>query len=230
MPASTLSPSHNATNPPATPTNINDRATPEVVDPQPLPPAGGAAANRKPNHAELDHGELASLDVAGAAGLATPTTDTKTGIPGTTTTTILVCTTCASRWEEGQRVGISGGEHLLSALSEAMAEAIDADGTVQTGCQRRKNRSQAAIALKPVACMSACSQACTIALSAPGKHTYLFGGLPHDPTDRAAMAEAIAAILTCADLYGDRSDGLLAWGDRPEVLKRSVIARIPPLN
>lgn len=123
--------------------------------------------------------------------------------------TILVCTTCASTWQNGQRVGTSGGEKLFDRL-QAHLEA----------------HPNAAIALVPTSCMSACSHACAVAFAAAGKHSYLFGDLPHD---EAGLPQTVAAIATCAQLYADRPDGLLAWGERPEPLKNGVLARIPPV-
>ncbi|NES91404.1 DUF1636 family protein, partial [Okeania sp. SIO2B9] len=32
-----------------------------------------------------------------------------------------------------------------------------------------------------------------------------------------------------ASLYDAKSDGLLSWSERPEHLKKGVLARIPPL-
>jgi predicted metal-binding protein len=50
--------------------------------------------------------------------------------------------------------------------------------------------------------------------------TYIFGGL--DP-DRDAPA-----LIDGARLLARAADGLLPWRGRPEVLKRGLIARVPP--
>lgn len=128
--------------------------------------------------------------------------------PATVPMALLVCTTCASTWQNGQRVGISGGEQLLDRLQSRLADGANG-----------------AIALTPTQCMSACSHACVVAFAAAGKHSYLFGDLPHDP---ARLDQTVEAIAACANLYLDRPDGLLAWGERPEPLKSGVLARIPP--
>lgn len=75
------------------------------------------------------------------------------------------------------------------------------------------------LTLKPVACMSACSHACVVALAAPQKMTYVFGDL--DPKD-------VELILQTAELYLTKLDGILPWAERP--LKKEVITRIPPLH
>jgi predicted metal-binding protein len=74
--------------------------------------------------------------------------------------------------------------------------------------------------------MSACSHACAVAFASEGKYSYLFGDLPSDVDN---MATTASAILSCAEIYCDRPDGMLAWKERPEPLKSGVIARIPPL-
>ncbi len=73
------------------------------------------------------------------------------------------------------------------------------------------------------ACLAACSRACTVALQAPGKWTYLFGGLAPD-------ASSAAAVLAGARLHRDASDGVLGWKDRPEALRSGTIARVMPLD
>jgi len=110
-----------------------------------------------------------------------------------------VCVTCGSRWVNGQKEGTSKGEMLLSALQ---SQTLNPQLT-----------------LKPVACMSACSHACVVALAAPQKMTYVFGDL--DPKD-------VELILQTAELYLTKPDGILPWAERP--LKKGVIARIPPLH
>ncbi|OYQ61709.1 FeS-binding protein [Pseudanabaena sp. SR411] len=123
---------------------------------------------------------------------------------------LLVCTTCASTWQNGKKVGVSGGETLLKELSQLH--------------QNWEWRSQ--FEILAVSCMSACSHACAVAFASEGKYSYLFGDLPSDVDN---MATTASAILSCAEIYGDRSDGMLAWKERPEPLKSGVIARIPPL-
>jgi predicted metal-binding protein len=125
--------------------------------------------------------------------------------------TLFVCTTCASVWENGKRVGESGGDRLLQQL--------------QLVYQNWDLRTE--FTIQPVACMSACDRACVISFAAPGKHTYLFGDLAHD---LASPNLAIDAILTCATKYLAQPQGLLPWADRPEPLKKGILAKIPPYS
>lgn len=120
---------------------------------------------------------------------------------------LFVCTTCASIWKDGKREGKSGGEVFLEKLSN-LAQNWELRDNFQ---------------IQEVECMSACSHACAVSFTAPNKYTYLFGDLP------AHEAESVEAVLQCAGQYYSKSDGLLPWSERPALLKKAVIARIPPL-
>jgi predicted metal-binding protein len=124
------------------------------------------------------------------------------------THTVFVCTTCDSTWKNGQRVGTSGGEQLLAQLTTL----------------HEKGELRDRLSLQPVACMSGCTHACTVAFSAPGKYTYLFGDLP------ATEESTPTAVLACAAQYVAKPDGQLPWSERPEPLKKGVLAKIPPLS
>ncbi|RCJ27003.1 FeS-binding protein [Nostoc minutum NIES-26] len=123
------------------------------------------------------------------------------GIPHT----LFVCTTCASVWQDGKRQGESGGQKLLQHLQQL--------------AQNWNLREE--FPIQEVECMSACNRYCVVAFAAQGKLTYLFGDLA---TDGSA-----SAVLQCASQYYAKSDGLLPWLERPEPLKKGILAKIPPL-
>jgi predicted metal-binding protein len=77
------------------------------------------------------------------------------------------------------------------------------------------------VELVPVECLSGCKRGCTVALASPGKWSYVIADL--DPERHAGD------ILTFAAQYAAHPDGVPAWRERPEVVKRSVLARIPPI-
>ena len=54
-----------------------------------------------------------------------------------------------------------------------------------------------------------------------GSWTYVFGGLG---------ADCGLALVEGARLLATASDGILPWRGRPDVLKRGLIARVPPLD
>ncbi len=117
------------------------------------------------------------------------------------TTTIHVCTTCRVAGEALEPREDRAGFRLWQALqAEAEASAYD---------------------IRPVECLSVCKRPCTIAFTAPGKWTYVYGDL--------ALETAPATILEGAALYQDTADGLIPWKSRPDALKKGVVARLPPL-
>jgi predicted metal-binding protein len=69
--------------------------------------------------------------------------------------------------------------------------------------------------------MSACNSPCIVTFAAAGKFTYVFGNLPVDGS--------ASAVLECASQYYAKTDGLLPWSERPEPLKKGIVAKIPPL-
>ena len=74
--------------------------------------------------------------------------------------------------------------------------------------------------LMPVECLSACNQGCSVALSAPGRWSYVYGRLSDgNAPDVVAGAAAYAAAL----------DGIVPWRTRPEIFRKQSLARIPPI-
>jgi predicted metal-binding protein len=119
--------------------------------------------------------------------------------------TLFVCTSCASVWQDGKRIGESGGQKLLNQLQHLVQD-----------WELRDHFS-----IQAVECMSACNRSCVVAFAAEGKVTYLFGDLASDAS--------ISAVLECASKYYAKQDGLLPWSERPEPLKKGILARIPSL-
>jgi len=81
-------------------------------------------------------------------------------------------------------------------------------------------RDELPFRIRPVECMSGCQRHCTVALQAPGKISYFFGGLVADEV-------SAAQVLVCAALHQAGPDGFLARGARPERLRAGILARIP---
>jgi predicted metal-binding protein len=116
--------------------------------------------------------------------------------------TIFVCTACGGKplIDGGQRQG----ERLLAQLQTADQDAALADFVIQG-----------------VKCMGVCDRPCAIAFVGAGKFTYLFGDLP-ESADLSA-----AAVLECFGQYCDHPKGLLPYHERPELLRDTIIAKIP---
>jgi predicted metal-binding protein len=72
-----------------------------------------------------------------------------------------------------------------------------------------------------VKCLSACSQGASVALSAPGKWSYVYGRM---------TSEDAVDILAGAAAYAATDDGLVPWRERPVVFRKQSLSRIPPFN
>lgn len=70
--------------------------------------------------------------------------------------------------------------------------------------------------------MSACNRPCTVAFAAPNKTTLMFGDLP--------PMTSPSSILQFAQQYFTSKDGVIKRQDRPEILQKGILARIPPLS
>jgi predicted metal-binding protein len=71
-----------------------------------------------------------------------------------------------------------------------------------------------------VECLSACNNGCSVALSAPGRWSYVYGRL----------SEANARdVLAGTAAYAAAADGIVPWRSRPEIFRKQSLARIPPI-
>ena len=93
------------------------------------------------------------------------------------------------------------GPHLLAAVRET----ITPDGE---------------IAVRAVQCLGVCKRPTTAAVSGPDRYTFVFADL--QPGDGAAALRDFAASYVRSDY------GLVPWRERASVLRRGMIARIPP--
>ena len=115
------------------------------------------------------------------------------------TTTIYVCTTCKTADDPSPE---RAGARLIKALEQSASTP---------GSQFK---------IEGVECLSVCKRPCTIAFSAKDKWTYVYGDFTAD--------DSAEHILACAAQYQAANDGLIPWKERPDALKKGVIARLPP--
>jgi predicted metal-binding protein len=116
------------------------------------------------------------------------------------TVTLHVCITCRA----GQTLGegeTTPGKRLHGAILEA--------GVPDS------------VSVVPVECLSACNQGCSVALSAPGRWSYVYG--------RLSDAHA-SDVVAGAAAYAAAPDGLVPWRSRPEIFRKQSLARIPPTS
>lgn len=111
---------------------------------------------------------------------------------------ISVCTTCKTQDTAAEVVGPA----LLNALHEVVA------------------RDDGDIAVRAVQCLGVCKRPTTAAVSGPDRYTFVFADL--QPADGAT------ALRNFALSYARSPYGLVPWRKRAQVLRRGMIARIPP--
>ncbi|MEL6249675.1 MAG: DUF1636 domain-containing protein [Cyanobacteria bacterium J06648_16] len=78
-----------------------------------------------------------------------------------------------------------------------------------------------AVKVKPVECLSACNRFCVFAIASPEKTTLMFGDLP--------ALDSATAIVQLAAQYAANDDGVIPRRDRPTLLQKGILARIPPV-
>jgi len=121
-------------------------------------------------------------------------------IEADTSMTVYVCITC--RREGDPEEGLRPGLKLARATARAAAD---------TGVTVRQAR-----------CLANCNRACSAAIRRDGAWTYVFGTLePERDAD---------ALIEGARLFARAPDGLMPWRGRPDILKRGLIARVPPID
>jgi predicted metal-binding protein len=94
--------------------------------------------------------------------------------------------------------------------------AILADATVSAAAEAPD------ICVRRVRCLGNCSRGLSAAIRCEHSWTYVFGGLD-------ASCDG-PSLITGARLLAGAAEGILPWRERPESLKRGLVARIPPLH
>ena len=83
-------------------------------------------------------------------------------------------------------------------------------------------QGDADVAVRPVQCLSVCKRPATVAVTSPDGYTFLFGDLQ---TETGA-----AALVSFVQSYRKSDFGLVPWRERAEVLRKGMVARVPPLR
>jgi predicted metal-binding protein len=120
-------------------------------------------------------------------------------LEGAMTVTLYVCITCRAGHTLGEGETTPGARLHAAILDVGVPEGVN---------------------VVSVECLSACSQGCSVALSAPGRWSYVYGRLSEvNANDVIAGASAYAAA----------PDGIVPWRIRPEIFRKQSLARIPPI-
>ncbi|MEM7303427.1 MAG: DUF1636 domain-containing protein [Pseudomonadota bacterium] len=105
--------------------------------------------------------------------------------------TLLICSTC---------LGSTAASNLRATLADDLP---------------------AGYSIRAVDCMAGCDHPVTVGFQAPGKATYLFGGIK--------SAADIAGILAFTHQYQQSKTGWTSASDRPAALYEKTLARVPAL-
>jgi predicted metal-binding protein len=113
---------------------------------------------------------------------------------------VSVCTTCKSTDGSGAVVGPEMYESVKAALGD----------------------SDATVLVRPVQCLSVCKRPATVAVTSPDGYTFLFGDLQTD--------SGSAALVSFVQSYQKSDYGLVPWRERADVLRKGMVARVPPMR
>jgi predicted metal-binding protein len=104
--------------------------------------------------------------------------------------------------------------------------ASDPDDAPRPGLLLARATKRAAqgtpLTVQRVRCLANCDRALSAAMRREGGWAYVFGELEAE-RDAEALVQG-ARLLALA------ADGLMPWRGRPDVLKRGLIARVPPID
>jgi predicted metal-binding protein len=121
--------------------------------------------------------------------------------PCGTAATLHVCVTCLAG--EDRETVPRAGRRLHDGLVEA----------------QRRHDGPSSFRIVEAECLSNCNRGCSVALSGPGRWSYVYGDLGETSVDD---------LLAGASRYAATTDGLVPWRERPAIFRKGVIARIPP--
>ena len=78
------------------------------------------------------------------------------------------------------------------------------------------------VQVRPVQCLSVCKRPATVAVTSADGYTFLFGDLQTD--------SGTAALVSFVKSYQNSAYGLVPWRERPDVLRKGMVARVPPMR
>ena len=118
----------------------------------------------------------------------------------TPSTTIYICTSCRLPSQAPEPREERAGARLHIAVADAAV-------------------GDPSLVVRGVECLSVCKRPVTVGFASAGKWTYVYGDFGPEHVD---------SLLDGARKFAATPDGLIPWKERPEALKRGVVARLPP--
>ena len=114
--------------------------------------------------------------------------------------TVLVCITCRNSTDP------TDAPRPGLKLAKATTQALGNDGDIN---------------VVRIRCLGNCDRGLSAAIRRTDAWTYVFGNLNADNDG--------PALIAGARLFAESADGLMPWRNRPDPLKRGLIARVPPI-
>jgi len=96
-------------------------------------------------------------------------------------------------------------------VGPAMFDAINAAATERNG----------SVQVRRVQCLSVCKRPTTVAVSSSDGYMFLFGDL---------QPQSAGAVVSFVDSYRKSTYGLVPWRERAEILRKGMVARLPPVR
>ena len=78
------------------------------------------------------------------------------------------------------------------------------------------------VQVRPVQCLSVCKRPATVAVTSADGYTFLFGDLQ--------TGSGSAALVSFVESYQNSDYGLVPWRERADVLRKGMVARVPPMR
>lgn len=122
---------------------------------------------------------------------------------------------------EPSRAGAPGGPVVVSVCitckpaDGGAAVGPDLFASVRTALGDRDQ-----VLVRPVQCLGVCKRPATVAVTSPDGYTFLFGDLQPE--------SGTAAVVSFVESYRTSDYGLVPWRERAEVLRKGMVARVPP--
>jgi predicted metal-binding protein len=80
--------------------------------------------------------------------------------------------------------------------------------------------ADANVTVRPVQCLGVCKRPATVAVSSADGYTFLFGDLQTE--------SGTAALKSFIQSYQKSDYGMVPWRERADVLRKGMVARLPP--
>ena len=124
---------------------------------------------------------------------------------------------------ETARANAPSGTTLVSVCITCKA----ADGATEVGPDMFESVKAAIgpsdhVQVRPVQCLSVCKRPATVAVTSADGYTILFGDLQTE--------SGTAALVSFVQSYQNSDYGLVPWRERPDVLRKGIVERVPPMR